>query len=530
MAKAVLVYAFALGIAIAPIVGWTWAGELEQEPPNRAAIDSGEAEFSLGLLHQQEAETETNAEARRRKLEESASAYENVLRHQGSVTTRVRGATLNNLAQVYAGLGRDHEAEQLFEEAIALPDPLRPFFRRNFANFLLRQGEWVRAAAYYRKTLEEVPEDLQAHNSLISILSESRPEAIPEYLWFLIGSGQASWVTDIALEKLADGRAVALRKEYLTLLVVSLAERSYLPEQLSSQVTDVLTNLTSRSDIGEGAREVLRLYQIQDFAPASYQWWAKEGHPGVSFDGQPTPRQAFRHLLRSLGEAEQKAERYDVARSYFRLSILLTPAEPDLVAFRMLVNLPFSSEDVAAIDRLAEWNEGLLRSKSNLTANFTIAVETARWKKELSRQANTATPDDLYFYRHDLGLLYSFFRRWEGKGPASGIYQLSQATQMGGVGPPDGPPDTPTFDARIYTRLAEGYTEIGKPPQARQTLIALVAAYRSHGLEAEADALQLVLNSGQGRRHPPDRRREVFDDPPLRLQDFTTEPPSGPPL
>ena len=101
---------------------------------------------------------------------------------------------------------------------------------------------------------------------------------------------------------------------------------------------------------------------------------------------------------------------------------------------------------------------------------------------------------------------------------------------MGGVGPPDGPPDTPTFDARIYTRLAAGYTETGRPEQARRTLVSLVDAYRSHGLGAEADALLLILNPGQGRHRLPDRRRNVLDEPPLlRLQDFTTGPPQGPP-
>jgi tetratricopeptide (TPR) repeat protein len=474
--------------------------------------------FYSGLTLQRQAAESTTNQTRIKRLGEAAAFYERALEiDPGS------GGSLNNLAQVYVDLGRDADAERVFERAVALDVRLRPFYNRNYADFLAHLGDWIRAEEHYRKALEEEPDDLQSHKSLVVVLSEHRPEGLPEYLWFLIGHGQMLWAEKEALKRLEQG------KEYLTILVASLAEQSYRPEDFSaSQAAQTLRALSGRSDIGEGAREVLRLHEGQDFDPKSYRWWAEKGQTSGIFVGQPTPRQAFRHLLRSLGEAEQKAERYDVARRYFRLSILLTPAEPDLLAFRMLVNLPSSSEDVAAIDRLADWNEGLLRPKPD---SFTgLFVETTGWKQALSRQANTATQADLYLYRHDLGLLYSFFRRWDGKGPTSGIYQLSQATQMGGVGPPDGPPDTPTFDARIYTRLAAGYADTGKPEQAKQTLYNLIDAYRSHGLGDEANALQVVLKSSQGRHRPPDRRREVFDDPPLRLQDFTTEPPGRPPL
>jgi tetratricopeptide (TPR) repeat protein len=483
-----------------------------------------EVRFYLGLTRQQQAETDVDDSLRRSHLAEAASWYEKALEIDNE-----RGPVLNNLAQVYVDLDRPEQAERMFERAVAQVGPLQPFFHRNYGDFLVRRGNWKRAADHYRQTLDEEPDDLQAHTSLVKILSQDLPELLPEYLWFLIGKGQMLWAEEEALKRLvASSVPPEQEKEYLTILVGASAARSYLPQEfLTGHAADVLRSLSDRPDIGEGAREVLRLHEGQDFDLASYRWWAEQGKASGIFVGEPTPRQTFRHLLRSLGEAEQKAERYDVARRYFRLSILLTPAEPDLAAFRMLVNLPSSSEDVAMIDQMAEWNEGLLRPKpSNV-----LFIETAGWKQALSRQANTATQADLYLYRHDLGLLYSFFRRWDGKGPASGIYQLSQATQMGGIGPPDGPPDTPTFDARIYTRLALGYAETGKPEQARQTLYDLMAAYRSHGLGDEADALQgVLLKSGQGGRHPPNRRREVFDDPPLRLQDFTTEPPSRSPL
>jgi tetratricopeptide (TPR) repeat protein len=481
--------------------------------------------FYLGLSLQEQADEAADPPSRSAKLGEAASFY-----GRAAELNPERGAILNNLAQVYADLGREAEAEQLFERAVVLKEPLRPFFHRNYGDFLIRRGDWERAAENFRQTLEEKPDDRQAHTSLVEILSQHHPETLPEYLWFLIGKGQMLQAEGEVLDRLETGKALKdQRQEYLTILVVSLAEQSYLPEEFSSsRAARVLKLLSDEPDIGEGAREVLRLHEAQDFHPESYRWWAEADQGSRIFVGQPAPRQDFRQLVRALGETYRKVEHYDMARNYFRLSILLTPAEPDLVAFRMLVTLPSSSEDIAAIDRMAEGTERQPGLTSSRPPNLTGFGETTAWQQVLSRQASTATQADLYFYRHDLGLFYGFLNHWEGEGPASGIYQLSQATHMGGVGPPDGPPDTPTFDARIYTRLASGYDHLHNQPQARQTLKDLVAAYRDQGMTAEANALEAMLNSGWSPRRPPQRRREVFDDPPFSLRDFTTQPP-GPP-
>jgi tetratricopeptide (TPR) repeat protein len=421
-------------------------------------------------------------------LQSAALAYEQALALDPN-----RGATLNNLAQVYAGLGRDADAERLFVRAVALKDPLRPFYHRNFGDFLVHRGDWQRAAKSYRATLEENPGDRQAHTSLVEILSQHSPQAVPETISFLIRKGQVLPAEEEALNRLEMGNATQ-GVEYLTILVSSLAEQSYLPEEFaSSRAAQVLKSISDQAEIGEGAREVLRVNEGQDLRPGSYSWWAKP----------PIPRREFRHLLRSLAESQSKAAHYDLARSYLRLSVDLTQAEPDLAASWMLVNLPTAGEDVAAIDAMVERNERLL-------------------------PRSPATQAEVRLYRHDLGLYYGFLKHWQGAGPSSGIYQLSKAIHAGGVDPLSGPPNTPVFDARLYTRLSAGYTETGKPDRARRTLFELAEAFRSHGMDREADALLAMLGGGHNRHRPPDRRRETFDDPALSLRDFTTERP-GPP-
>lgn len=467
----------------------------ELEPCIKSGQEEAVCWTDIGLTRAMAAEGEPEKAKKNELLGAAAAAFTKALQLKPNW-----GGAANNLAQVYASLGRDAEAKSLFEKAVSSDAPLRPFYRRNYGDFLAKQGAWEVAAKQYRGAVEEARGDRQAHESLVAILARYRPEALLEYLSFLIDRGQAVWAEEGALERLKEG---GLNEEsFLKTLVRARAGQTYLPEELSlTRASGVLKELAGRGDTGEGASAILRLHEGKDFDPSSYRWWAERG--AARGAREPSPRQAFRHLIRSLGDTEAKVKHFDLARKYFRLAVLLTRDEPDLLAFRKLVNLPSSVEDVAEIDRLAEVNAKVIRQAP-------------------PKQA------DLYLYRHDLGLFYSFLKHWQGDGETSGIYQLSQATHMRGVGPPDGPLDTPTFDARIYTRLAAGYTDTGKPDRARQALLDLVDAYRSQGLKDEADALQAMLTSGRTRHQRLDRRREPFDDPPFPLRDFTTQPP-GPP-
>jgi len=460
------------------------------------------ARFYLGLILQQQAAVQPE-DRRAELLTRAASQYERALEvnPQG-------GGALNNLAQIYAELHRDADAQRLFERAVALNVPLRPFYYRNYADFLASRGEWLRAAEHYRETLKEEPEDRQAHESLTAIYSQHLPDKIPGYLWFLIAQGQTIWAQEIAVDRLNLSRKPEELEIYLTLLVAALAGQARLPEEIhSTQEAVTATALTTLSSgpVAEGAREILRLHGADSLDPTSYGWWAERGRPAGNAEGELSPRQAFRHLIRSLGEAQRKTDRFESARQYFRLSVLLTHDEPDLEAFRMMLTLPPEAQDVATVDYLAEWNEDVLRQ---------------------------VTPEvgDLYLYRHDLGLIYSFLPQWQKEGPATAIYQLKEAIQIDKehtkeILSPDGPPDSPTFDARLWTRLAREYSK-ERPEQARATLYDLVDAYNRHDLHDEADLLLAML---QGSRPPhQEPPRDVVDDPPARLQDFTTNPPEPP--
>lgn len=472
---------------------------LFQQALDRELASSEEyvARFYLGLILQRQAAELSERQAE--LLTNAAAHYERALdvNPQG-------GGALNNLAQAYVDLGRDAEARRLFEQAVDLEVPLRPFYRRNYADFLASRSEWLRAAELYRETLEEEPEDRQAHDSLVAILADHQRDRIPEYLWFLIAQGQTIWAQDVAVERLKVSEEPADLEVYLTLLVAALAGQARLPEEIqATQVADVLTALSSPPEISDGAQDILQLHEEDDLDdPESYRWWAERGLPAGNAKDELSPRQALRKLIRSLGEAQRKTERFESARRYFRLSVLLTREEPDLEAFRMLLTLPPEEQDVAAVGHLAEWNEDILQQV------------TPEW-------------GDLYLYRHDLGLLYSFLPHWQKGGPATATFQLQEAiwiekNHTDEIGPPDWPPDTATFDARLWTRLAAEYAK-ERPEQARQTLYDLVDAYTRRGLHDEAGLLFAMLQGSRPRRRP-EPSQNVLDDP-LILRDFTTEPP-----
>src|SRR5215210_6837061 len=163
--------------------------------------------FNRGLDLQKQADA---AEEKTPLLEEAASAYERALTIDPN-----RGTVLNNLAGVYDELGRDSEAEDLFERAVFQADKLQAFYRCNFGDFLVARGDSERAVGEYRKALEEVPDFFRAHEALTAILAQHSPKALPEYLRFLIDRKQVLWAEEIARAKLEE----AASEEYLSLLV-----------------------------------------------------------------------------------------------------------------------------------------------------------------------------------------------------------------------------------------------------------------------------------------------------------------------
>jgi hypothetical protein len=451
-------------------------------PETCVGDDAVDCWLAKGLASAFGAEIEADAARKKALLEDAELAFQQAL-----ALDPVRGAALNNLALVEADLGHVADAERLFERAVALDAPLRPFYHRNFGDFLTARGQWDRAIQQYRGSLEEQLSDRQAHESLATVLSRHRPGAIPEYVRFLLAHSQWLWAEEVVLSRLQ----AAPSEEYLSLLAEARAGQATAPDQLLPQaVVDVLEKLTSHPQLGEGARQLLLLREGGDFTPASFSWWGE----------RPGARQAFRSLSRSFGDSQRQAGRLASAQDYYRLAVLLTSAEPDLVSFRRMLDLPSATEDVETIDRLAMENERSLR------------------------QGGAPSRTDLYRYRHDLGLHYAALQKWADCGcPTSGIYQLEQAIRLDDV---TGPPGSdPPFDPRTYFELAWGYLATGRGPEASTVMHEVVIAIETHGLTPIGHIISTTTPTGSGWTEP-DLVHPTDFEPILR--DFTTRPPMPP--
>ncbi|MES1243543.1 MAG: tetratricopeptide repeat protein [Acidobacteriota bacterium] len=466
--------------ATALLLLWMQAAPAPGSCAGEGAVDCW---LDRGVKNVAAAETEADAGRKRNFLEEAASDFGQALELDPD-----RGAALNNLARVDADLGRDEEAERHFRRAVGLDVPLRPFYRRNYGDFLAARGRWEPAVEQYRAVLEEQA-DLQAHESLVGLLSQHRPDAIPDYLRSLLDHDRYVWAWEVALARLREEPD----ETYLALLAEARAGQAIPPgELLPSEGVEVLAGLTGDARIGPGAEELLALNEGDSSDPARFSWWAE----------RPGPRRAFRSLVRSFGDSQRQAGRLAAAGDLYRLAVLLTPEEPDLVSFRRMLDLPAATEDLPSIDQLALWNEdGLRKSRPDRT--------------------------EVYRYRHDLGLHYASLGRWQDcPCPTSGIFQLERAVSEDDVtGPPDG---DPPFDALIYTKLVELYLAANRPKDAAEVLHHMVFVFHDHGMGTEVDILNYTIPTETGADPDPDVTGSVPDelgDPPVLLRDFTTRPP-----
>ena len=468
--------------------------------------------FQCGLAGQDRAEKETDPEKRAQLLEMAKACYLRAYEIDSQ-----SGGVLNNLAVVLSLLGgetNNEEARQYFEKAVRLDHRLRPFYHRNFADFLRDRKDYAGAVSHYRATLNEEPQDHQAFQSLMDLFSDhpkERRESLPEVLWLLTEKGQTTWTEETALRELqSPGMPPEWRREMLAILAFALGKDAYLPSELAGSPSGkALRMLAEDPDVGPGAREILQLHAGERLDPNQYSWWSAQPRENTLVPGKPAPLAAFQNLIRGLGSSSEKTGSSDQAERYFKLSALLDAETPDVVASDRLANLAVKSGRTADLESVVARNE------------------------RLPNRPDAGGGLEVYYYRQNVGLLFGSHGSWGDENtPVSAIYQLARAKELAEkllIGNAAGSPVN-DFDVRVYTRLAEGYGAIRQPEKAGQTLGELVRAFEAQGLKKEAAALQAVLNGRQTRGNLPDRRRNVLDEPPLlRLQDFTTQPPSRPP-
>ncbi len=433
----------------------------------------GDVHFYLGLTRQLQAADTDEANQKRLLLEDAASFYRSALELRPE-----HAAILNNFARAQADLGRHQEAETLYEKTVSLPSARLPFYLSNFAKFLVKRGspeDLEEAERLYRQALVADPYNLEAHRGLYELLTEHRSEGLPDYVAFLIDRGRVLWAKEIALERLASSGTAEDRQTYLALLAVCLSKLESARESFAgSDDETALQDLLDDPVVGAGASELIQLFEGVDPRPESYRWWGEHGEPPDLEGALPSPRQAFRRLLRSFADTSRAAGDVEPALDYLRAAVELTDEEPDLLSFARLVG---------PLNDLGRQNEiDALRSRyDELLSN----PEPSRVVPE---------PPALDAYRRAVGAAYC-----DRPGVNSARICIEHLRPLATV------PESLNFDPEVAQQLAQAYERVGQISLATTLKRQQAQWFRQQGRKIKAQDIEATIPRpvAEPERYPP---------------------------
>ena len=261
------------------------------------------------------------------------------------------GAATNNLAKVYAALGWNETAAELFEQALAVRDDEKQgLYLKNYAQFLDGAGEWEEAKELWSRIVQEQPLSPALQQSMADRFLQAGIEQLAGHLWELLEAGYARQAARSALDALGDGRGQKReRYELLTIVSVALGRIPYDPARFTElELAGQLAELGSDPDIGRGAIDIKTLHDVEALDPGRYGWWAEKTREYEDPPRGVWPADGFRALdavSRQPVQADRGARHR--AESYYRLAVDLRPYDVDPVAIRDLTQL-YIEENQAA--------------------------------------------------------------------------------------------------------------------------------------------------------------------------------------
>jgi Flp pilus assembly protein TadD len=364
--------------------------------------------FYLGLTRQQQAEKLGNAPGAQAAIAESEEFYKQALALKPNSPS-----ILNNLAQLYASSGREKEAQELLRKSVSLKDQHSGVSAQNYAALLDRTGDVKSASQYYAMVAASQPDNVDAHERAVAAFIQADPKGLGAYLWNALKSGQVLRVQESAIAALQRREwEPEPRRELLALVAASLSQQSYDPAKYKDTfAAENLATFAGDSVIGGGVVELMRLHGAGAVDPSAYRWWSEAGDLHTDPPRGQWPRDAFRGLIRSLGNWYQRRGDLQRAESFYRLAVKLNRSEIDPVACLALADLYISQNRASDVDHLMnELAPELFYGKGE-------AYRSSQWQK-------------IYEFHRALGLIYSYMKRWGNSGaPSSAIFQLEHAME-----------------------------------------------------------------------------------------------------
>ncbi len=462
--------------------------ELFSEGSSRAADPETKARLDFRqavALQQMVSNSETDNPEE--QLRQAARLYQSYLTvHPESA------AAANNLAKIYEQMGDEvlqspkperarryfKSAAKNYQKAVAAADSRAGLYLKNYAELLEKAGEWKRAKEMYARLVQDHPLSPALLQSITDSYARHGLGELAEFTWNLLDAGYVRQSVDISINAIRNSRNESDegRIELLTVVCAGLAEgtddyRGFLESGTGVQ----MQALVQDRFLGEGAAEVVRLYQAQRFDRSEYQWWGQRGLPRKDPARGLWPADGFRALIRSLGSRAKRMGKLHLAEQYFRLAADLQEREIDPVAVRALVQMYAEENAYKRIDRLlSEYKVRLFKGKG-------AAYRESRVER-------------IFQYHQTLGELYALIERWGDSSKVdSAIFQLEHAREKSIMlenNSSKALPEKYQFTPQMVDILSSGYEKTGQTGKGTELRIDQAERYQKAG---DTKATQRVL-------------------------------------
>lgn len=388
----------------------------------------------------------------------------------------------NNLAQVNAMLSNDDEAEQNFQAAVRLGGSHQTTYLVNYADFLYQSARgddaarYDEAAKYYELALQQQPNSQRARDGLDRYYREQHRENFGAKLWQMIQRGSTRQAMDSALEALDQpGWSDEQQIEFMASVARCL---SFLRIDTVDQLPSELEDLAGHELVGEGAREIRRLYVGNRLTPDDYPWWSRQVARDESAKAPRGgwPQEAFTALINSRGDYFERREELEMAEKLYRLAYQLTPYHVDPQALIKLADLWVKRDQPEQLETF------LRREEDRLFDEKSGAIRAMQHKRS-------------YELHRALASVYTHLERWEDPtGYRNAEFQLKAALE----------------DAQRYNESLDKDSN-DKPIVDTHLIAKLSDRYKSRGEMAEAYRLQVFQADKLNQLGAVNAARDVFE-------------------
>ena len=443
--------------------------------------------FYRAVTYQRLAE-DAEGERRQGLLHRSAELYDAYLEaHPES------GAATNNLAKVYAELGWNDTAADLFEQALEAGDDKQGLYLKNYAQFRDDSGEWEQAKELYSRMVQEQPLSPALQKSMAERFGKAGIDEYAGYLWELLEAGYARQAARSALDTLATGEgSTKNRIELLTVVCAALSRIPYAPTRFTDlELAESLADLGSDPGIGPGAADIMAVHDVEDLDPTRYGWWAEKAYEHQDPPRGVWPADGFRALIRSLGSRYRQIGEPRKAESYYRLAADLQPYEVDPAAVRDLTQLYIEENQLTKVNNLTkEYEDRLFQGKGG-------AYRNSHKRK-------------IFEFHRTLGELYATIGRWgDSYDIDSAIFQLEHAQEKSrelGESADGELPKEYQFTPNMVNMLATGYVATDQESRSYELRVTEAERFARQG---DTEAVRKVLDPIKAQELPSQLRSRI---------------------